>query len=185
MTTSTLYHDSVSATLQRLIKDMANDRQRREALVAQMIKDGIVSPDEDLRQFVIRKSRENYTELYVGMLSSLYLAIAPEFGKMLYMQAVARRAKTIVEFGTSFGVSTIYLAAALRDNGGGKLITTEFEAGKVARAKQNLTEAGLVDLVEFRYCCSYASSVLVQRLTTFCVGKGTQCRHWHTTSRRR
>jgi predicted O-methyltransferase YrrM len=56
----------------------------------------------------------------------------------------------IVEFGTSFGISTLYLAAALRDNGGGHLITTEFEPSKVERARNNLTAGGLVDLVEIR-----------------------------------
>ena len=56
----------------------------------------------------------------------------------------------IVEFGTSFGLSTLHLAAALRDNGGGRLITSEFEPAKLARAKANLAEAGLADLVEFR-----------------------------------
>src|SRR5580658_1518123 len=59
-------------------------------------------------------------------------------------------ARTIVEFGTSFGISTLHLAAALRDNGGGHLITTEFEPSKVARARDNLTAGGLVDLVEIR-----------------------------------
>lgn len=56
----------------------------------------------------------------------------------------------IVEFGTSFGISTLHLAAALRDNGGGRLITTEFEPSKVARARGNLTAGGLIDLVEIR-----------------------------------
>ncbi|MDT7933367.1 MAG: class I SAM-dependent methyltransferase [Sphingomonadaceae bacterium] len=42
------------------------------------------------------------------------------------------------------------LAAALRDNGGGRLITSEFEPGKIARPKKNLGSAGLADLVEFR-----------------------------------
>jgi tRNA A58 N-methylase Trm61 len=151
MSTSSLHHDSVARTLRRLIQEGANDHQLRDNIVAQLIKDGVVSPDEDIKQFAIRKSRENYTELYTGLLGRMSLAINPEFGKMLYMLGVARRAATIVEFGTSFGVSTIYLAAALRDNGGGKLITTEFEAGKVAQAKKNLAEAGLADLVEFRY----------------------------------
>jgi predicted O-methyltransferase YrrM len=41
------------------------------------------------------------------------------------MLARSSRARTIVEFGTSFGVSTLHLAAALRDNGGGRLIGTE------------------------------------------------------------
>ena len=44
----------------------------------------------------------------------------------------------------------LHLAAALRDNGGGRLITTEFEPSKVARARENLTAGGLIDLVELR-----------------------------------
>ena len=79
-----------------------------------------------------------------------YMAVSGEFGKLLYSLVRSTRAKTVVEFGTSFGISTIYLAAALRDNGGGKVVTTEFEAGKAERARKNLTDAGLVDMVEFR-----------------------------------
>jgi predicted O-methyltransferase YrrM len=45
----------------------------------------------------------------------------------------------IVEFGTSVGISTLHLAAALRDNGGGRLITSEVEPSRVARARENLT----------------------------------------------
>jgi predicted O-methyltransferase YrrM len=79
-----------------------------------------------------------------------YMAIGPEFGRLLYSQARIARARTIVEFGTSFGVSTIYLAAALRDNGGGRVITTEYEEEKVERARKNIEAAGLADYVEFR-----------------------------------
>jgi predicted O-methyltransferase YrrM len=148
---STLDSTQVANTLRRLFGDMANDKQRIGELREKFIKEGLISPDEDLKQLVVRMSREDYKALYTGMLSQLYLAVKPEFGKMLYMLALARNATTVVEFGTSFGVSTIHLAAALRDNGGrGKLITTEFEPGKVAQAKRNLEEAGLVDLVEFR-----------------------------------
>jgi predicted O-methyltransferase YrrM len=66
------------------------------------------------------------------------------------MLARGAKAQAIVEFGTSFGISTLHLAAALRDNGGGRLITTECEASKVARARENLTAGGLIDLVELR-----------------------------------
>src|SRR3546814_247839 len=66
------------------------------------------------------------------------------------MLARSSRATSIVEFGTSFGLSTICLASALRDNGGGLLVTSEFEPSKVVRAKANLADAGLADLVEFR-----------------------------------
>ena len=66
------------------------------------------------------------------------------------MLARSSKARTIVEFGTSFGISTLHLAAALRDNGGGRLITSEFEPSKVARARKNLRDGGLIDLVEIR-----------------------------------
>lgn len=62
----------------------------------------------------------------------------------------AGAARAIVEFGTSFGISTRHLAAALRDHGGGRLITSEFEASTVARARVNLAAAGLADLAEIR-----------------------------------
>lgn len=51
------------------------------------------------------------------------LAVSRETGTLLYMMARSSRTRTIVEFGTSFGISTLHLAVALRDNGGGRLIT--------------------------------------------------------------
>lgn len=66
------------------------------------------------------------------------------------MLARSMRARSIVEFGTSFGISTLHLAAALRDNGGGRLLGSEFDSGKVAKARANLQAAGLADLVEIR-----------------------------------
>ncbi|SRR5450830_57078 len=97
----------------------------------------------------LMRSKTDYVDLY-SALKHLPLAVSRETGMLLYMLARSGKAKSIVEFGTSFGVSTLHLAAALRDNGGGLLITTEFEPSKVARARSNLTEAGLIDLVEIR-----------------------------------
>src|SRR5215472_18116569 len=79
-----------------------------------------------------------------------FLNVSADFGRFLYMCARARKAKQIVEFGTSFGISTIHLACALRDGGGGRLIGTELEPEKAQRAHQNLDDAGLADLVEIR-----------------------------------
>jgi predicted O-methyltransferase YrrM len=59
-------------------------------------------------------------------------------------------ARWAVEFGTSFGISTLHLAAALRDNGGGRLITSEFEPSKIARARENFAAGGVADLIELR-----------------------------------
>jgi predicted O-methyltransferase YrrM len=95
------------------------------------------------------RSKTGYRDFY-AMLSEFALPVSPEVGGLLYMLARATNARSIVEFGTSFGLSTLHLAAALRDNGGGQLITSEFEPNKLARAKAHLAEAGLIDLVEFR-----------------------------------
>jgi predicted O-methyltransferase YrrM len=78
------------------------------------------------------------------------LPVSRETGALLYMLARATKARTIVEFGTSFGISTLHLAAALKDNGGGRLIATEFEPSKVARARATFAKAGLADLIELR-----------------------------------
>jgi len=95
------------------------------------------------------RSKTQYRDFYAN-LADFALPVTPEVGGLLYMLARATRATSIVEFGTSFGLSTLHLAAALRDNGGGRLITSEFEPKKLARARANLIEGGLADLVEFR-----------------------------------
>ncbi|MDR2668413.1 MAG: class I SAM-dependent methyltransferase [Desulfovibrio sp.] len=97
----------------------------------------------------LMRSRTEYLDFY-GSLKDFPLAVSRETGRLLYMLARSCGARAIVEFGTSFGLSTLHLAAALRDNGGGILITGEFEASKAARARQNLAEGGLTDLVELR-----------------------------------
>ncbi len=97
----------------------------------------------------LMRSKTDYLDLY-GQLKNLALPVSRKTGRLLYMLARSSQVKTIVEFGTSFGISTIHLASALRDNGGGHLITTEFEPSKLARARENLTQAALIDLVEIR-----------------------------------
>jgi predicted O-methyltransferase YrrM len=93
--------------------------------------------------------RNDYLGFYTEA-KDVHLAVSRETASLLYMLARSSGACQIVEFGTSFGISTVHLAAALRDNGGGVLVTTEFEAGKVQRAQKNLEQAGLADLVEIR-----------------------------------
>jgi predicted O-methyltransferase YrrM len=105
-----------------------------------------VSSEERAR---LMRTKTEYLEFY-ERLKDFPLAVSRETGTLLYMLARSTRARSIVEFGTSFGISTLHLAAALRDNGGGRLITCEFEPSKVARARQNLTAGGLMDLVEIR-----------------------------------
>jgi predicted O-methyltransferase YrrM len=79
-----------------------------------------------------------------------HLKVGYEAGELIYNPSRAIDARRIVEFGTSFAFSTIYLAAAARDNGGGTVITSEIEPSKVEVARQNLREAGLDNFVEIR-----------------------------------
>ena len=81
--------------------------------------------------------RSDYLKYY-GLLKYQPLAVSRDTGTLLYMLARAIGARSIVEFGTSFGISTLHLAAALRDNGGGRLIGSEFEPSKIKRARENL-----------------------------------------------
>jgi predicted O-methyltransferase YrrM len=105
-----------------------------------------VTPEERDR---LMRSKTDYLELY-GMLKDLWLPVSRDTGTLLYMLARSSKARAIVEFGTSFGLSTLHLAAALRDNGGGALISSEFEPSKIALARQHLEQGGVSDLVEIR-----------------------------------
>ena len=95
-------------------------------------------------------SSETEYQAFYGRAKNAYLAVSPETGKLLYLLARTSRARAVVEFGTSFGLSTLYLAAALRDNGGGRVISAEMEASKAAKARENFRAAGLADLIEVR-----------------------------------
>jgi predicted O-methyltransferase YrrM len=140
-TLSTLTTAPVAALVTRLFAEAdASDVKLRQMF-------GALSPEE--RAARMSNPNSDYREFY-GRAKELYLAVSPETARLLYMLARATRARAIVEFGTSFGVSTIHLAAALRDNGGGRLIGSELEATKAARARQNLDAAGLADLVDIR-----------------------------------
>lgn len=78
------------------------------------------------------------------------VALERDKAEFCYVLCRAMGARRIVELGTSFGVSTLYLAAAVRDNGGGLVIGTENEPQKVAAARSNFVAAGLADLIELR-----------------------------------
>lgn len=83
-------------------------------------------------------------------MADLAIPVSPEQGVFAYLVARSTSARRIVEFGTSFGVSTIYLASAIKDNGGGTVIGSEFIESKAERARKNILEAGLNDFVEIR-----------------------------------
>jgi predicted O-methyltransferase YrrM len=138
MTTLTIA--ALAPLLDRLFDEA--DASRRE--IAPAFAD--LSEDEQRR---LMQSKTDYRDLY-GRLKNVPLPVSRATGKLLYMLARSFGVRTIVEFGTSFGISTLHLAAALRDNGGGRLITSEFEPSKIARAREHLTAGGVIDLVEIR-----------------------------------
>jgi predicted O-methyltransferase YrrM len=80
-------------------------------------------------------------------LSEFYLPVTPEAGRLLYALVRASRPTTVVEFGMSLGISAIHLAAAVRDNGLGRVVTTELSASKVAAAKATFAQTGLADSI--------------------------------------
>jgi len=138
MTTPTI--TSLAPLLERLFAQADASGGATRAAVADL-------SDADRAQMM--RSKTDYRALY-GRLKDAPLAVSRETGQLLYMLARSSGARTIVEFGTSFGISTLHLAAGLRDNGGGRLITSEFEPSKAARARENLSAGGLIDLVEIR-----------------------------------
>jgi predicted O-methyltransferase YrrM len=78
------------------------------------------------------------------------LPVHPQVGTLLYQLVRGARPRLVVEFGTSFGASTLYLAAAVRDNGTGRVIGSELHHGKARRAGAHLERAGLLDFAEIR-----------------------------------
>lgn len=80
-------------------------------------------------------------------MSEFYIPVTPEAGRLLYSLVRATRPATIVEFGMSFGISAVHLAAAVRDNGTGRVVTTELSETKIAAAKRTFAETGLDDVI--------------------------------------
>lgn len=80
-------------------------------------------------------------------LSDIYMPVTPEAGRLLYSLVRATKPQIVVEFGMSFGLSALHLAAAVRDNGAGRVFTTELSAAKIAAAKQTFAETGLDDVI--------------------------------------
>jgi predicted O-methyltransferase YrrM len=78
------------------------------------------------------------------------VALEPIKAEFCHLLCRSLRATRVVEVGTSYGVSTLYLADAVRANGGGTVIATEYEPAKAARARANFAAAGLSDLIDLR-----------------------------------
>jgi predicted O-methyltransferase YrrM len=127
---TTLQDRRVAAALDRMY---AETREQRQALL---------DKHEELERLPSVSAQER-----AEAMSAFYMPVTPEAGRLLYSFVRAACPTTIVEFGMSFGISTIHLASAARDNGSGQVVTTELSATKIAAAKHTFAETGLDDLI--------------------------------------
>lgn len=135
-----------------LLEDLHRNAEATDRALSEAMKARIAAPGASIEALVadlLADERADYRATYRDRADN-FLAVSPDYGRFLYAIARACKATRIVEFGTSMGISAIYLAAALRDNGGGHLVGSEMEAAKVVRARANLEAAGLADLVDIR-----------------------------------
>ncbi len=123
--TATLNRPEYASIIDRLFTDAQQDAERRQG----------VSP------------RDYAVEERADLFANVYLSVAPESGRLLYSLVRAIKPTTIVEYGMSYGISTLHLAAAVRDNGIGHIITTEMSSQKLATARATFAEAGVSDLI--------------------------------------
>jgi len=113
------------------------------------LRERIAQSSPEARAELLNRAKTDYRGFY-GMTKEMFLPVSVETGRLLYLLVRSTNARAVVEFGTSFGLSTLHLAAAVKDNGGGRVIGSEFEAAKVARARENVALAGLSEFVEIR-----------------------------------
>ena len=85
----------------------------------------------------------------VREIDKFLLAVGPATGRLMNLLVKQAGFKVILEIGTSYGYSTLWLAEAARATGG-RVITLELHAGKQDYARERLTEAGLASVVDFR-----------------------------------
>ena len=138
MSGNTLADPQVKAVLDRLHREAKGDRWRiaraLPSVALAWMKGGAKAIEPALRPY----------------LGDAYLPLSPAQGRFLYLTARALGARRALEFGTSFGISLHYLAAAVKDNGGGIAIGSEAERHKWERARAHLAESGLADHAEIR-----------------------------------
>jgi predicted O-methyltransferase YrrM len=130
---STLTQPRVDAVLSRLFAQADRDEE-----VASSLPEDRATRTARLRLTVRERA---------DTLQDIYMPVSADAGRLLYALVRACRPETVVEFGTSFGISTIHLAAAVTDNATGHVVTTELSSRKVTAARQNLEQAGLAGVV--------------------------------------
>lgn len=146
ITNSPLADARLESVLSRL---HARDKRQFLSIVRHYLPRMLLTP------FIGQSAIDTSTPAEAEFLRDKLVALDPEKGQLAYSFCRALDSRLVVEVGASFGVSTLYLAAALRDNvsfGGGKrrVISTEIEPAKAIAARLNWAEAGLDTFIELR-----------------------------------
>ncbi len=114
---------------------------------------------DEMNAYFARRAREgtfdkasSFDDDMHRFFSDKMVALDRDKAEFCYQLCRSIRATRVVEAGTSFGVSTLYLAAAVRDNQveNGVVIGTEYEPKKAEVARANFKEAGLSEFIELR-----------------------------------
>jgi len=114
------------------------------------------------REYAEREQREHAarvaakTQQPLAARNEMLLGIGEDTGRLLNILIKASRARSILEIGTSFGYSTLWLAEAARAVGG-RVVTLELAPQKVAFARERMRAAGLIDWIDFRVGDALAS----------------------------
>ncbi|MEX2208095.1 MAG: class I SAM-dependent methyltransferase [Myxococcota bacterium] len=132
----------LEALLDRLHAQSSAQNEALMHFFVQRMRDG----DLDWRQFDAKTDQ---------FMRDKFVALDRDKAELCYTLCRALRARRVVEAGTSFGVSTLYLAAAVRDNlrddgGSGHVVGTEYEPEKAKIARGHFAEAGLADWIDLR-----------------------------------
>ena len=121
----------------------------------------LISKIDSVISELYKDSKNDYLKMIKGATKSIfrpiqpsdfknvYLAISKEQGEALVDLIKKNDIKNIVEFGTSFGISTLFLAQGVMQTGG-KVITTELIESKAQQAIKNFKHAGINNLIEVR-----------------------------------
>ena len=86
---------------------------------------------------------------FAQIIDELLVPVGPESGRIINILVKSLKTPTILELGTSFGYSAIWLAEAARATGG-RLVTMDLSAEKSAHARDMSKKAGLADVADFK-----------------------------------
>ena len=137
MSGQVLFGPPIDEVLDRLYAQHASQNDVMASYFAQRVAEGSV----DWNRFDERTNE---------FLKDKLVALERPEAEFCYQVCRAVGARRVVEAGTSFGVSTLFLAAAVRDNGGGVVIATENESNRVAIARRHFAEAGVSTFIDLR-----------------------------------